>query len=81
MTVVFFTTNDEAPRDAATRDDTPKRPRGRPVAEEPKTNISAWIPVRTYDQLTRLALERDASLSRLVGEAVQTMIRNGRPKR
>jgi hypothetical protein len=55
--------------------DPPIRRRGRPPAAQPKTSISAWIPVSHYDRLAALAARRDESLSRLVGEAVRTLIR------
>jgi hypothetical protein len=62
-------------------DESTKRPRGRPIAPEPKTSISAWIPIRHYDRLQELARGRDASLSRLVGEAVDHLIKQQRRPR
>jgi len=48
------------------RQDT-SRPRGRPLASEPKSAISAWVPTRLHDRLVQIAERR--------GETVSTVVR------
>ena len=50
--------------------DPPRKP-GRPRAEEPGVRLSTWIPARTFDELAKVALKHDRSLSAILRENLQ----------
>lgn len=51
--------------------DADRKSRGRPVAEVPKSSISAWIPTRLHDRLVQLAERRGESVSSTVRELIE----------
>lgn len=48
-----------------------KRGRGRPASTEPKSVLSAYVPVSFHDRLTQLALKHDVSVSAVVCQVLQ----------
>lgn len=48
---------------------------GRPKVEEPHTRVSTWVEVKHYDQLVRLANQRDQSVSALMRDTVRDLLR------
>jgi hypothetical protein len=53
----------------------PKRPRGRPRIEEPRSSVSTWIWSKHHDALVRMAKEQDRSVSAVVRRILQEKIR------
>lgn len=49
--------------------------RGRPKVEEPHTRVSTWVEVKHYDQLVRLANQRDQSVSALLRDLLRLKVR------
>ena len=47
-------------------DPKPSRPRGRPRVDEPRANVSTWLPAREHDRLIALARDRGISVSRTI---------------
>lgn len=52
-----------------------RRP-GRPRAAEEKTSVSAWMPTRHVDELTKLANANNMSVSQFVGYVVSGYIQH-----
>lgn len=53
-----------------------KRRIGRPKAAEPRSSVSAWIPVAQHDQLVKLATQRGVSVSQVVNALVSVGLRS-----
>jgi hypothetical protein len=54
---------------------TPPARRGRPKIDKPHTRVSTWVEVKHYDQLVRLANQRDQSVSALVRDMIRLKYR------
>lgn len=52
-----------------------RRGRGRPRVEEPKTSVSSWVEAKHYDQLVKLANQREQSVSALVRDLLTIRLR------
>ena len=48
---------------------------GRPRVLERKRPVSAWVPTATLDQLAKVALKNDVSLSTLVSRLIENALR------
>lgn len=48
--------------------------RGRPKVEEPRTSVSAWVEVKHYDQLVKMANQREQSVSALVRDLIKLTV-------
>lgn len=49
--------------EALNRSDPPRRQRGRPRVEEPRSTVSTWLPAHAHDRLIRLAKREEQSIS------------------
>jgi hypothetical protein len=58
--------------------DAPRRPPGRPPADEPRSIVSTWLPTRDHDRLIRLAQLQKKSLSALARDILEQRLRDPR---
>lgn len=49
---------------------------GRPRVKEPRSSVSAWVPSRYHDRLTRIALRQGVSVSRVVKRAIVVFLKD-----
>lgn len=52
------------------------RRRGRPRASEQRMRVSTWMPVQKFDRLSRIANEKDISVSALIDKIVSSVLRS-----
>jgi hypothetical protein len=58
-----------------------ERPRGgRPRSEEPKERVSAWMPTKDIDKLTKLASANNMTVSGFIGYVVSGYVRHRRQR-
>lgn len=62
------------------RDESIRRPRGRPRANDPQEPISTRVPQSYYDRLNRLANKRGESMSQLVRTLIMLRVQSQVPK-
>lgn len=54
--------------------DDPKRPRGRPKADEPGSAVMTWLRATEHDRLIALAKREEKTLSALIRELLKLKI-------
>jgi hypothetical protein len=53
----------------------PGRPRGSTKIDEPRSSVSAWLPVSAHDRLIKLAAKEQQSLSRTIRRLLTRRLR------